>query len=212
MTNTTTPKKRKGNPTPICVDGMEFKSRADAAEYFQIRPDIFVTRIHRGWTPEQAAELVPYEAKKQGTPIEIENKLFESYEAAANYYGVKYRTFSNRLNKGWTKEQAAGIEPRTRSKFIDDKITIEGVSYPSISAAAKKYGISKQLFHLRLKQGLSLEECAGIQNPKGLTIEGKFFKNKSEAAEYYGIKPNTFTVRLRRGYTIEEALELTSRD
>lgn len=205
----------------ITLEGVTYNSIKSAALAYNIDHVIFEARLYQGMTPEEAAKLVPCNRKhyvrhsknhhkiNMGNEVVVNGTKFISYKAAAAHFGIKYRTFSNRLNLGYTPEQAAKLESRYKSRFIKDDLVIEGINYPSISSAARAYGISKQLFHLRLKQGLPLEACAGIKNKRSVDINGVRFANIKAAAEHYGVKPNTVSVRLRRGKTLEQALGLT---
>lgn len=58
------PPDKQGTAITITVDGIKFKSRADAAKHFGIRPDRFYSRLYAGWTPEEAAGLIPRGAEE----------------------------------------------------------------------------------------------------------------------------------------------------
>ena len=197
-----------GNVSPIVVDGEKFKSQSAAARHFGIDIAIFTVRLHRGWSPEQAAGLEAYvPGERSGDWIMVEGKSFQSHIQAAKFYAISYRTFKSRLDRGWTPEQAAGIERHVTSKVIKEPIIIENVEYKSISAAARRYGISRQTFHLRMKNGKSAEEAAGILKAArpnkaptiedtSVTVGGMVFKNYIEAAKKFNVPLATFMENL----------------
>jgi len=199
--------------TPITVRGITYPSNSEAAKAHGISVNVFVSRLHHGWTAEEALELVPREKQRSGNDITIDGKTFASHKTAADYYNLEYRTFTGRLNRGWTPEEAAGLKPHNTSKIAEGDLIVEGKIFDSIAHMAKHYGILKQTLHLRIKNGWSLEEACGVVKREGrsghkITIEGKTFRTYQEAVNHYGIKYDVFLYRIKEGWTPEEAVGL----
>jgi hypothetical protein len=203
-----TSKRVSGNVAPIIVDGQAFQSQSAAARHFGIDVAIFTIRLHRGWSPEEAAGLEEYvPGERSGDSIMIEGQHFQSHIQAAKHYNISYRTFKSRLDRGWTPEQAADLDRHVTSKVIKEPLIIEGVEYKSISAAAKFYKISRQTFHLRMKNGQSGEEAARVvEKPRAnkavavedtsVTVGGMVFENYTKAAEKFNVPLDTFMKNL----------------
>lgn len=124
------------------------------------------------WTPEQAVGLAP--PKKWVHPdhaitlsIKGEERSFLSKADLATQYGFKrWETISKRLKRGWTLEQALGLDPPPKNKFetIEIKVLIDGkeVTYSSQTEAAKAHGISFKKVSARRKLNWTLEEALEI--------------------------------------------------
>jgi transposase len=94
-----------------------FTSHKEAAESHGIDPNLFTRRLNlQGWTLEEALELVPRrEQKRFSKSVTIFERgvqtTFRSLGMAAKHYGIEYHTAWSRHKKGWTHEQALGLEP-----------------------------------------------------------------------------------------------------
>ncbi len=113
--------KRKTSSTgkPLAFDGVQYQSLADASKALGYDPKTIAGRIAKGYTPEDALRgnlkgRLPHRSK----PIEFLGEVFLSQEKLAEQYGLPWRTVWKRLQRGWTMEQALGIEdapPRFRN-------------------------------------------------------------------------------------------------
>ena len=75
-----------------------------------------MNRLHKGWTLEEAFELVKRDGVK-GTEITVEGKTFISIAEAARYYNLNVYMVSQRLNiLGWSIEEAFELVPRKRKR------------------------------------------------------------------------------------------------
>lgn len=96
--------------------------------------------------------------------IIVNGQKFDSIGSAARTFGVSRNTLDYRLSKGWTPEQAVGIEPRPRfaASTAGRTVIVEGHEFDSIRQAAKFYGRSYTYIFSRLKEGCSLEKALGL--------------------------------------------------
>jgi len=97
-------------------------------------------------------------------------------------------------------------------------IKIDGVYYPSRSAAAAHFGIDASVFNLRLTRlGWTPEQAAelGERRPYGrhnLIVSGLPFSSLQAAAEHFGVDYKLAFSRVTRGkWSVEEALEIKKR-
>lgn len=149
-----------GASRAVFIAGRTFASLAQAAEHFGIDQFTFTQRISKlGWSPEEAAGLIPKEWKGKAKQIVIGDLVFSSLIDAAKHFGISYKRVHDRLvAKKWTLEQALEIDPPPgTAKFSGISVTVFGKKYGSIAAAAEALGISKEGFRQRIADGVSPE-------------------------------------------------------
>lgn len=129
--------------------------------------------------------------KQKKSTIIIPDADKKEWKNHAEDNGIKGSTFDNRVDLGWTYEEAATV-PVSRHNISDDKKKWLDV--------AKSNGISNQTFNSRLRRGLTLEQAA--------TQARKHYATKSywhELALSKGMKDTTFRNRVRKGWTEQDA-------
>lgn len=149
-----------GITKPITVQGKRFGSRAQAAEHYGIDVSVFNLRISRlKWTPEQAAELEERTWKGKEVEVTVGEKKYSSIRQAAIALGKDYRKVYDRFSeKGWTLEQALDLVPPPLTvKTTGLQLTAFGVTYKSISKAAKAHNINSESLRRRIVRGESIE-------------------------------------------------------
>ena len=100
------------------------------------------------------------------------------------------------------------------------KITVNGIQYSSITAAANKHNIPYDTVVTRLNNGWTPEQAFGYEPPKtkvgnskSITINGVTYDSKREAQRVYNKVPYcTAITRLNNGWTPEQAFGLVKRD
>jgi hypothetical protein len=103
-----------------------------------------------GYSPEQAVGLEPLNWVHPGAVfVTIDGLEFETLKDAAKHFGHPPSRVRNRINKGWSIEDALKKPFSSRAK----PITIQGVKYRSIRAAGRALGISNDTLRERLKKG-----------------------------------------------------------
>lgn len=112
-----------------------------------------------GYTPTGAG--IPYRRKDFLPPISIDGQLYSISEAAKRF-NVSHETISRRIREGWTPRQAVGLEPRTRVSYTSTEVTIENVTYASISSAGEAYNKDHGVVAKRLRMGYTIEQSLGI--------------------------------------------------
>ncbi|MFA0689271.1 hypothetical protein [Vibrio splendidus] len=92
-------------------------------------------------------------------------------------------------------------------------LTVEGVEFPSRSAAARHYGLNPKLVNERVtKFGWTLEQALELEpRPKGdyrkkVVIDGIEYSSMRQAAKELGVAQSTLMNRIKVGISVEEAL------
>lgn len=230
---------------PIKVGGIVYPSFAEAVRQLQPMPlqgaagghpddrpigeKAVKERIDSGWTIEQAFGVDTPPAYREGVKYTnnggprqggngwlVDGKRFCSIQHIADHYGVLLYRTKARLQRGWTIEQAIGLEPRNHKNAIYIEVTVEGRTFPNIKAAADFYGVKESTANGRLRRlGWTPEEAFGVvekkvfsKNYKPITVAGVTFETNAAAARFYGLTVNAWFMRLHSGYTPEQAAGL----
>ena len=101
----------------ITVGGKTFKTKKEAAEYYNLNEEMVYGRLRRGIPIDEAFELVPRK-RKYGVQREITvgGKTFESIAEAARYHNLKESKVRSRIDIGWSIEEAFELVPRKNKK------------------------------------------------------------------------------------------------
>jgi hypothetical protein len=145
----------------------------------------------------------------------VDGKIFDTLKSATKFYGVKYVTARSRIKRGWTIEQAMGLEaPPNKNR----PIKFRGKSYESEAAISQEFGVRVDVFRQRLAKGHSIEVALGIRDleyktkPLACVVRGQQFASRNEAAKHFGVDKGTVATRVNKlGWTLEQALELEPR-
>lgn len=150
-----------GTSKPITIAGKKFQSYAGAAEYYGIDQVVFGLRVSRlKWTPEQAAGIEERTGSGRKIEVLINGESFESLMQAAAAFGQSYKNVHSRLNvKGWTLEQALGIEPPPVRARSAKAVTIGGREFASILEASRHLGVSEHAMRRFIRLGATPEEA-----------------------------------------------------
>ena len=152
--------------------------------------------------------------KDKYSPITVDGIEYKTLSDAVNNFNVKLFIVERKLELGWSVAESFGLVDRIQRCLVKPKvslkpITIDGVDFESISAAARHYGLKLATLHDRLKRGETPEKAVLTRvskSKKPITIDGVDFESVSAAARHYGLKPEILYDRLRRGSTPEKAI------
>jgi hypothetical protein len=89
---------------------------------------------------------------------------YPSVAALARAHNIETYIVHSRLKLGWTTAQAVGEKNPPKRKHGPQPIKCGGVTYESMSAMAREFGLSPSLVKYRLDQGMSPEEAV-IHDP-----------------------------------------------
>ena len=139
------------------MDDLEKKLK-DASKYFKVSYKKFISRIHSGWSPEQAVGLQKPNIPKNNMQLTINGKKFDSIRDAAKFYGVKDSTVRNRILNGWNIKKAL----TTKKMDLAKKIKFNGKTFSSIRKLAKFYKVSSGTLAGKLSRGIPIKNALGI--------------------------------------------------
>ncbi len=123
----------------------EFGSVTAASAYYGLSAKAVDSRLRLGWSIDETFGLLERsETKKRGRKkgstighlVSIEGVVYQSTSQAAKALNIKLGTFSYRLRKGWTPDQASGKTPAPQNNKRVKVLSVNGVDYNSIPALA----------------------------------------------------------------------------
>lgn len=118
------------------------------------------TNVLQGYTP--TGQGIPYWGSRTVESIELDECHMPVAEAA-RIYGVPHGVITGRIKKGWSAREAVGLDLRKRTSSGSPRdIVIEGVCYPSLSAAARAYNVPKRMIGHFLQSGCTPEQAVGL--------------------------------------------------
>lgn len=132
---------------------------------------------------------------------------FSSKRALCKHYGISHITFTNRLEQGWTLEQALTY----KGTLVNRKYQVQdhlGNTFTSVTAMCEHYGISTCRYQQRKAKGESLEQI--LTGDKLSACEdhlGNHFDSWKDLCKYWNVVDGTIRRRLNEGMTLQEALE-----
>ncbi len=131
---------RKRMPSEVC--GIEYGSFPDACFAYGLCTGLVSGRLKRGWTMEEAFEIVPRDIRNRFilNGIEIEGVVYESYSDACDRYGVLLTTANERMRKAKIRA-----------------FTVRGVQYSGVEEACTLFGTDVALVYVSIGLGLDTD-------------------------------------------------------
>ena len=129
-------------------------------------------------------------------------------------YGIRVDTFKYRLKRGSTLEDALTRVPSMVTTNIPCQDHL-GNQYISQAEMARAYGLTKEQFIARKRNGWDIERIlttpiSGGRNSNSFELNGVSYSSKKEFCEKNGLNYDTFIHRTNAGMSIEEALAAAS--
>ena len=146
--------------------------------------------------------------------IIVDGKKFPSIAQAAEHYGIDNSVFYLRINRlKWTPEEAAGLVSKD---WVGKElpITLLGIKYQSLRAAAIELNINYKLVHDRYRmKSWTLEQAFGLVKPPvsskfsgiNITINNIKYSSIAKAANELHIPKETLRKKLSEGLSPDEA-------
>lgn len=148
-----------------------------------------------------------------------EGRKFASFSEMCAYYNKPITTVKNRLDRGWSLEQALTVPNDDQKRKIKphngipwkDHLGNEYISLPKMCAA---YGITEKIFQSRkrllkwpLEKILTTPVAKQPPNSKKTTDHlGNEFPSVSEMCRYHKVSLSLYKERIKRGWDVERAL------
>lgn len=145
--------------------------------------------------------------------------LASCYQDNQDRIAVGIATVRNRLQSGWSLEQAL-LQPK--QKTLTTKLgehTVEGEVFENLPSIAKEYGIPLNTIYKRYSRGcrgndlIPLKKRKTYSEPKeeikySFIANGTGYKSAADACKNLGVKYVTYRKRIEKGFTIEQALNI----
>lgn len=133
--------------------------------------------------------------------------VYPSMAAMCREYNIKPDTYTKRIKKGWSIQEAL-ITGDTSRKECEDYL---GNIYGSIGEMCNAYNITRAKYDHRIKAGWSIEDA--LTKPDAVYVPctdhlGKEYSCVSEMCKSWGVSVAKYNHRLRKGMSQEEALTL----
>ena len=127
---------------------------------------------------------------------------FKNTTEMCKHYNIEISTFSKRISRGDTLEQA--LRSVNKSEECYDHL---GNRFKSLSLMCKHYNITEKAYLNRLKKGWDIESVLTVPMREGVTDHlGNKFETISDMCKYYGITRDTYASRLALGWDLERIL------
>ena len=89
---------------------LTFDCLADACRHYDVKYVVASKRIERGWTVEEALNLVNRTTYAKNKPITVEGEMFPSITSACRYYRKNYNIVYSKLYRGLSVEEAFDLK------------------------------------------------------------------------------------------------------
>lgn len=113
------PRKRIGSTgKALTFEGKSYSSLVEASMAFGLNPKLVASRVAKGYSIDDALRGNLAGRSRNGKAITFRGEVFHSQEELAAKYSQTWRTVWKRQQRGWTLEQALGIDqapPRFRN-------------------------------------------------------------------------------------------------
>ncbi len=202
---------------PVTVNGKTYLSLKAVAKEFGLNYATIVARRKRGWSDCEIVYGRKRKKKARKTSsfqVTFRGKCYKNRPTLSRAFGVTIHAFRKRLDRGWTMEQALGIE-KPPPKKANVQI-VAGQTYKTQKDMLAAYSVHKTTFNARRARGWSIEQSLGIAAPpaeqrhsrlsKWIEVRGRRFDSLAECAKAYGISNQTLSYRLSQGWTPEQAV------
>lgn len=149
----------------------------------------------------------------QGKAIRVGKRNFSTILEAAEHFGVHASTAARRLRDGWPPEEAFEIRRHARSRPAGRELETSVGTFPSVKAAAIRFGLAPDTVVARLMNGWTPDEAVGVAThsrlprvTQTLNCDGRDFPNVGRLAAAYGKSYRLVYKRLRTGWSPEQAV------
>lgn len=159
------PPRRRSVPHGVSIDveGVCFSSVKDACDHYGVRDGLFHSRRRQGWTVEEALGISARQRPvREYRSITVDGLSFSSVKKAADHFGIRAGCVTQRLQNGWTVEEAFGLEKRRPHPN-----NVPVVPFSSLAEASQATGIDQATISWRTRNGWTPEEALGISPVHG---------------------------------------------
>lgn len=193
--------------------GNTYTSIEAMLKHYGISKDTYRKRLLKGWSLKDILNTpTKYNTKAQITYDHLGNE-FKSFLKMCQYYNKDFCTVKNRLDKGWSLEDALTKNKTTsRGTTTYDHL---GNKFDSMLAMCRRYNINYKVVDKRLRDGWELEKALTTPtikaHKKSYDHLGNEFASITDMCNHYKtVTPTAFNERIAKGWTVEQALTTPS--
>ncbi|MDM5121990.1 GIY-YIG nuclease family protein [Aeromonas rivipollensis] len=185
----TTPKQtavktREANGFKQVVEGVEYHSLRQISDAYAVNYNTMYKRYERGCRgdsllmPKEIKNYVEEEEvvkpeKKHSFKVEFEGVTYRNLNELCDAFGVKRVTYRSRLNKGYSKREALGIDPiEDGRRERRDKYEYQG-KMMTLSEISEISGSSVSTIRDRLNRGATVEQAISKEVQRSLFKQRK---------------------------------------
>lgn len=147
------------------MNGVEYPTLKAAAEFHKLPLSRVVSRLRRKISLDEAFEITPNLnfLKNKTAVITVNGCNFETFSDAFRHFQFDKKLAENRKRLGWSLEQIFEFEPPPIPKNWNS-IICSGNEYPSITALAKAFNLTKNVVWNRIiEMDWTPEQAVGIE-------------------------------------------------
>jgi len=149
----------------IVVEGNSFPSVRAAAIHFGLRYQNVARRLNSGWSVEEALGLKTRKRPGRGKALITSSGTFPSIRDAAEHFCIEEMTLHRRLGRGWSPDEAVGLQAYKKKPRATKMVVCQGVAYPNSWTMAKAHGKGCKLVAKRLLLGWTAEQAVELEAP-----------------------------------------------
>jgi hypothetical protein len=233
-------KRISANAKAIQFNGISYSSIQSLIDKYQIKASVFSRRIKRGWTVEQALEVVDapprfrnFEGHARETKWKDERTtatgvepvpdadgykiyLIRNAKSHKQYVGITIGSLKSRLKQHFSAARRGrkGALQNAINFYGEENFTIELISNNAKSFEELQYlEINEIEKRDCIRNGYNTAYGGSLGTSRQITVDGRAFPSFAQAAEHYGIDTTVFSLRISRlKWTPEEAVGLVERD
>lgn len=216
----TTPVKRACRA--VMVRGQSYRSVSAAAAALGVPYDRVMSRLRGGWEVERAFSDAASQMPPNARALRVEGKRYRSIAAAAESFGLDPMVVRARIQQGWSLKRALSTPVREISP--SRPVTIKGKRYPSIfaavrvageefasiSAAARRFGMSWSVARYRLQIGATPEQAFDLEPPPlehaAVVVGGRPFRFLAAAARHFQVPEGSLRALVGKGVDLQVAV------
>lgn len=148
---------------PVIAEQKRYESVSDFCDHYGLRYTSVQYHLRQGKTGDEVLAILRQrsvtrrysKAPGRGIPVKIGDDVFQSVSEAAMAYGVSNAQIEDAMVDGIVNPALLGYTSRQMKECI-----VAGVTYPSMAAAARAYGIPMVTVQSRmLREKISFEEA-----------------------------------------------------
>lgn len=192
--------------------GIIYANMKEMCKHYNIARSTVERRLKDGHSLEEALTM-PSTTRKTFT--DHKGNKFKTFGNMCKYWKMPDSTVQNRLYKlNYTLERALTEPTKTQNRVGKTCYDHKGNMYESIATMCCAYGIPRNVYHRRRKDGWDLEKSLTTppsrKNGQGRKIydhKGNAYTSVAEMCNAYHIDFAMYGSRIRQGYSLKDALE-----